>query len=652
MTFVYTEDFSSSPESIDRKRAVARQDAMAIADARGENVEGTYILSVNPEVTTKVEVGPAITEASSPAAPSTPASEGIPINRDTTALKQKNVFHESGAAGDQDLKQSTEDFSNAVGTAFNIIGTALAFKALLANDQPRHPQTNYYITNFEKELITKKSLEFASYGVVPQDVLEEFLYVLVTIDDYEDLKYVATVTNIPELDDRNLVRNPIPILTLKELYKVGYLANGLSALTKQFSQSYPNAKSSSDNSGSNFGSLLAVAAFASTPGGALSNVLGAVGAARALGYSGNSLLTAAAALSAASSIASFPGIAVVADLVSDLASQIAVTTGITAIFNDPGYLGGTVGKIAQLATVATQMAILQSSMLNTSTIIANLGISTLAPIAGSLFSLQKQARNISNFTNQVSSVSTVAATSAKAGDINKQMSKIDTGVLGLATSIAGITSAISAIAGPGNIGPAAAMLTRSGGFAASSIITELTLGQRVPASVICNNPLMQPPSFAGRAFFGEGMTSRMSVDQLFNRRIATYPSSPAGSGLMSFQMQNFGSMGGAISLTSIVSRVTLGVATPPTAGGLATMVASKVSSIASLLGVAAATSMELRRSDNAIPFQIAASAGLINDIKTPFATSVFSSGWKIASSVGNDLQRISPQFLSTAKSSL
>ena len=652
MTYVYTEDFSSSPESIDQKRAVARQDAIAQADARGENVEGTYILSINPEVTTKIEVGPANTPASSPAPQQPAASDGTIINKDTTALKQKNFFHEAGATGDQDLKKSTEDFGSAVGTAFNIIGVALALKTLLSNDRPRNTKTNYFLSDFEKELIVKKSREFASYGVVPQDVLEDFLYVLVAIDNYEDLKHVSDVTNIPELDSASLVRAPIPILTLKELYKIGYLANGLSALTKQFSTSYPQAKTASDSGGSSFGALLGVAAFASTQSGALSNVLGAVGAARALGYSGSSILTAAAALTAASSIANFPGVSIVSDLVGDLASQLAVTTGLTAIFNDPGYIGGTVGKIAALAAVTASLTSLQSSTLNTSTIIANLGIASMAPVAGALFTLQKQIKNTANYSAQVSEVATVAATSAKAGDINRQMAKIDTSALSLVSSVASIASLVSAIQGPGNIGAAAGMLAMTGGRAASSIMTELTMGQRLPPSVICNNPLMQPPSFAGRAFFGEGMTPRMSVDQMFCRRIATYPSSPAGSGLQSFQMQNFASLGGAISLTSMISRITIGVAIPPAAGALATMINSKAASIASLLGVAAAATMEPRRSDNAIPFQIAASAGLINDIKSPFSTSVFSSGWRAASSVGNDLQRISPQFLRTAQSSL
>ncbi|CAB5221178.1 hypothetical protein UFOVP247_100 [uncultured Caudovirales phage] len=575
---------------------------------------------------------------------------GMDINQDTTALKHKNVFHENGPMGDQDLKQSTQNFNSAVSTAFNIIGLATALKTLIPNNEPRNTQTNYWLTDVEKEFLKKKAAEFASYGVTPYDVLEDFLFVLVAIDNYDDLKYVSDVTNIPELADENLVRAPIPILSLKELYKIGYLANGLAALTKQFSTSFQQARSTADSEGSAFGALLGAAAFAASPAGSLSNVLGPLAAAQALGFSGTSAIEAAAGFALAGSISQFPGVNIVNDVVGDMVSQIGITSGISALLSNP--MTGTSSKISQLPAITAQLSSLQSTVLNTSTIIANQGINSLAPIAGQLFTLQKKIKNTVDHSTQISAVASVASTSAKAGDLDKQMGKIDNKVTEISTELAGIVSQIGAIKGPGNIGPAAGMLMQTGGRAASSIITELTMGQRIPPSVICNNPLMQPPSFAGRAFFGEGSSSRMSVDQMFSRRIATYPSSPAGSGLQSFQMQNFASLGGSISLTSMISRITIGVAIPPVSGALASMIGAKTSEVASLLGVAATALIEPRRSDNAIPFQIATSAGLINDTRSPFSTNVFSSGWKIASSVGNDLQRIAPNFLATARSSL
>jgi len=579
-------------------------------------------------------------------------TDGIVINKDTSALKQKNIFHESGPSSDNEYKSSTQSFNTAVINSFNIIDTALSLKTLIPNNQPRNIRTNYYLTDFEKELLIKKSMEFASYGAVPQDVLEDFLYVLVTIDNYEDLKYISEVTNIPELDNVNLIREPIAILSLNDLYKIGYLANGLSSLTKQFSTSYPQVISTADNQGSNYGSLLSVAAFSSTKAGALTNIYGPLQAAQMLGYSGNDLLTTSVIFANSSSVTSFPGTSIVYDLIQDLASQLVVTSSITSAFKNPSYPGGTAAKISLLPTVIAQLNSLQSSALNTSTIISNQGIYSLTPVAGSLYSLHKKIRNTANYSSQISEVSSIATTSNKGGDINKQLSKIDDEVLNLISDVSIISSSVSSIEGPGNIGPAAGVLSMTGGRVTSSTMTELNMGQRLPPSVICNNPLMQPPSFAGRAFFGEGMTPRMSVDQMFCRRIATYPSSISGSGLQSFQMQNFSSLGGAISLASMISRITIGVATPPITGALGNMINNKVATIASLLGVAATSNIEPRRSDNAIPFQIAASAGLINDIKSPFSTNVFSSGWRTASSVGNDLQRISPQFLRTAQTSL
>jgi hypothetical protein len=42
---------------------------------------------------------------------------------------------------------------------------------------------------------------------------------------------------------------------------------------------------------------------------------------------------------------------------------------------------------------------------------------------------------------------------------------------------------------------------------------------------------------------------------------------------------------------------------------------------------------------------IAMSTVLANDTGCPFSTSVFSDGWKVASSLGNDLQNSNPEFL-------
>jgi len=582
---------------------------------------------------------------------STP-SGSVAINKDTTALKHKGVLHEDGESGDHDLKNSTQSFKNAVGTAAGLLGAAMLIKGLTANSKPRDPVSNYYLTVAEKTLLQQKAGQFASIGIVPYDALEDFLYILVTVDNYEDLSYISHITGIDDLDDRRLVRNPYGILQLNDLYKVGYLANGVSSITRQFSSSYGSTMHAADAGSSINGALLGVASFSSSPLGALANVYGAQAAVSALGLKGTAATVAAAALVSAGSISQFPGINIISDLVSGISQDLGATAAITALLGTPSGFGGTSGQIAQLGGVSSRLSSISSQTLNASSVISSQGIASTGPIAAAMMTLSKQMRSVSNHTNQLSSVTTIAGTASKAGDVNNQLSKVNSMTAGLVTGMASITSMLGGITGPGNISSQAGMLQRVGGFATSGVISQLVLGQSVPPSVICRNPMMQPPSYAGRAFFGEGMTPRMSSDQMFCRRIATFPSNPAGSGLMSFQMQNFGSFGGGLSITNMLSLVTLGTPVAPTVGSLGLQIASLASNISSIMGGSTSSIVDVRRSDNAIPFMIAASAALTGDTKSPFSTSVFSTGWKVASSVGNDLQRHSPHFLETARTSL
>jgi len=580
------------------------------------------------------------------------SSESTVVTKDTVALKQKGDLHEDGASGDQDLKKSGEAFKAAVGTAAGLNAAGLALKALTPNSRPRDPVNNYYLTNSEKTLLQKRANELAVPGIIPYDALEEFLYVLCTISEYEDLRYISTVVGIPEFDDRDMVRNPSKLLNVRELYKIGYLANGVCALTKQFSTNYYNASYAADSQSSTFGALLGVASFSSSPLGSLSSVIGIPAAVESLGLTGADATAAIATLTSAASISQFPGINIISSLVNDIASQLATTTAITNLLGTPAGFGGIAGQIAQLSTVSSQLASTATQTLNVSTVIANQGIASAGPLAASMMSLAKNIRSTSFFTNQLSSVTTLAATAAKCGDVNSQLSKISTMTASLATSVASITSAISAITGPGNISSAAAILQRTGGFSTSSLLAQMTLGQSVPTSVLFRNPMMQPPSYAGRAFFGEGMTPGMAIDQMFCRRIASFPTNPSGSGLMSFQMQNFGSYGGGMSITNMLSLATLGLPIAPTTGALGTQIASLASSVASIMGGSTTSIVDARRSDNAIPFMIAASSAMVNDTKCPFSTSVFSSGWRHSCSVGNEVQKYSPLFLATAISSL
>jgi hypothetical protein len=585
-----------------------------------------------------------------------PSSSTVPINKDTTALKQKGDIHEDGESSNPDLKNSTQAFKNAVGTSAGILSAAALIKSTLQNSRARDPVDNYYLTNAEKALLARRAGEFSAPGIVPYDVIEQFLYILVTISEYQDLSYIAGVTGVYELNDRNLVRNPTAILNIRELYKVGYLANGLASINKQFSTSYHNASYAADSQNSILGPLLGVASFASSPLGALSNVYGVQQAVSSIGLTGTAATAAALALTAASSITQFPGVDVTSGVVESIESQIATIMTTTDQFGTPSGLGGTAGQLAQCSSVVSSLTSLAAQAQEASSIVAKHGVNDMGPTAAQLMTLSKKIKAVVGQNNQLAAVTTVPSTALKQQDLKNQLTQINAMVVELASDAASIASTLGGVSGPGNIGPAASMLQRIGGYAPAASITQIVLGQRVRPSVACRNPMMQPPSYAGRAFFGESSGVQIATDQMFCRRIASYPSNQAGSGLMGFMMQNYGSYGGGdISILGLTSLVTLGVLTPPSGGSLGASIATLATSVASIMGGSSSSIVDPRRSDNAIPYMIAASSAMVGDTKCPFSTGVFTSGWQVASSVANDLQKHSPTtraFLETARTSL
>jgi len=142
------------------------------------------------------------------------------------------------------------------------------------------------------------------------------------------------------------------------------------------------------------------------------------------------------------------------------------------------------------------------------------------------------------------------------------------------------------------------------------------------------------------------------MDQMFCKRIGAFPSNPSGSGCSSFGMQNNASMGGATSLVNMVSRILIGSSVAPTTGILSTMINQKTTNLCNILNVPTNSVMEARRSDNSIPFMIAMASVIVDDTTSPFPTSVHNDGWKLASSVGNEVQRYNPQYLSVCATSL
>ena len=601
----------------------------------------------------------------------TSSGDGAPsvVSPYMSAMKQKGYLQEKGFFGDQSLTNENKAFGNVVDLAVGITGAARVIKSLSSSGRAsRNKYSNYYIYDNERTLLQERSRQIASIGVVPYDMVEEFLYILITVDNYNDMYYISTVVGIPELNNPNIIREPYLILSIKNLYKVGYLANGVASINMQYSTKY-NAIAAADHQSSPFSTLQNIAGISGVPaspasfaqaqlaGGLLSSTgvpLNGVDSA----FSGISSVASAGGLMNAA-LGQFPIVNIASNLVGDIVSQIGQITAITSAFSTFGTIPGDLGKLADLASIASlgslasQTSNLNAMVASTTSILSQSGVSSMGSIVGSLNQMVRQTRDMSAHATQLSNITTLPATIGKKSDITGQMNKVLSMSMSISSLASTITSLVSSIPSPGNIGLAAGVnLAKLGGMAPSGIIAEQTLGQRIPPSVLYKNPQMQAPSFAGKAFFGEASSAQGAIDQVFCKRIGAFPANQSGSGTSSFGLQNFGSFGGDTSLTGMVSNALLGTMTPPTTGILADIVSTKTSNLANLLNVPTTSTMECRRSDHSIPLMIAMASVLVDDTNSPFPTSVHSEGWKLASSVGNDVQRYNPNFLSTCVSSL
>lgn len=391
------------------------------------------------------------------------------VSCDTAALVQKSVISQPGFYGDPSLSESTASFGQAVGICASLAGAA---SSLLNSRAPtnyrRTPTGPYYLTQAEKDAIDRKANELSLIGVVPYDTLKTFFGILASLQDINELAYVAGVVGIPELNNPSLIRNIRGILDLRDIYKVGYLANGVASVIQAFSGNFSGAQAAG-NSGAN-------------------DILGAV------------------------------------------------------------------NKIAKIA--------------------------------------------------------------------------------GAAASIGALAEQV-------------------GGGAIGNYMSELLTGERLKTQQIARNPSLTPPSYQGKAFFGEAGVGIPAVDQMFCRRVGAFSQESGSNGSVSFGFQNFASFGQGLSMASMIAKMTIGTTViPPAITAIGSQVTGMISNVSSILNVPINSVIEPRRSDNAIPFLIGLASGIAGQTQCPFNTKVFTEGWKVASSVGNDLQRSNPQYLETCKTSL
>lgn len=163
-------------------------------------------------------------------------------------------------------------------------------------------------------------------------------------------------------------------------------------------------------------------------------------------------------------------------------------------------------------------------------------------------------------------------------------------------------------------------------------LSELITGNRIPSVVIACNAMKESPSYVGKVFFGEASTpiSLVDMNEIFNRKIASFGNPMNGSGVSAFNFSNLGSLQGSLKLPDVVKKFAFGSSNPSQA-----RLDEVISKATTIMGASITDSIELNRGDNAIPFMIGMSAINSNMDKSPFPSTSFSEGWKLAQSVNS-----------------
>jgi hypothetical protein len=494
----------------------------------------------------------------------TKSSSQPDINKDTTALVQTGVLSNPGFFGDQSMKNSDVAFNKAVNMCTAVSGFAKNLQKMSAPPNYQRTSTNYILTEKEKDAIDRKSTELATYGVVPYDILSQFFYILAAVENESEMIHIAKVVGIPDLERNYYIRNIIGILSIKDIFKIGYLANGVASVINDFADKYSGAKSSANPYNTSFGNIEQARTISQSLG-----VLGPIMLSTATSLNGNiGILSNAPNLSS------------------------------TAV-------SGAINSALQLAS----------------------GINSVVGIASDLLS------------NPTASIGNIAS-SVGAGAIQGLLS---------ASPLGGVLSQFGGL-GAIAIGP---LIEQTGGLAIGNFMSELITGSRLPTQKIANNPSLRPPSYAGKSFFGETPCALPAVDQLFCRKVGSFGSASGGSGADSFGMQNFASFGGTLDIASVVRKMVTGSSNIPDPNTFfGKHMDEMVGNVCNVLNVAKTASIEMRRSDNAIPFTIGLSAAIAGEVFSPFGSKAISDGWKVASSAANDIQRYNPQYLAACRSSL
>jgi len=104
--------------------------------------------------------------------------------------------------------------------------------------EERDNNSGYMLTKKEFAVLEKVARYISRASSIPYDTMVDFLTILCFIDNIVDMRKIAEATQISELDDPNIIRNPLLILNINELVKLAFVANAVDGLINMFRKYY------------------------------------------------------------------------------------------------------------------------------------------------------------------------------------------------------------------------------------------------------------------------------------------------------------------------------------------------------------------------------------------------------------------------------
>ena len=174
---------------------------------------------------------------------------------DGSAEVQRGKFATPGFFGDSSKSSGFGSFSSAVGMAASLIGTVASLRASLVDTRNSRSKV-FYLTKTEYTEIQKRAASIASGSNIPYDVVEDFLIILCSVDNIEDMTIIADGVQIEELADPSILRQPMAILAIRALDKIAYAASAVEGLVNLFKKYLTAQAKTNPTAGEDIGSII------------------------------------------------------------------------------------------------------------------------------------------------------------------------------------------------------------------------------------------------------------------------------------------------------------------------------------------------------------------------------------------------------------